>query len=346
MKISIYGDRFMKSEIFEEVIKKKLSDHVISFTKKDVEWPDGPFHNDYGKGHFSNIKEYFGNEDDVINTVKDNEILITDLAPITENIINKIPNLKFIGVSRGGPVNIDIEACKKNNITVVNAPGRNASAVAEFTIASILSETRLVTKGHQSMVNGEWRGDLYRFDITGRELSELTIGLVGYSHIGKRVRDLLLSFGCKIIFSDPFVEEDEIDKKNNIERVTKEDLILRSDVISIHARVTKETEKFFSENEFSKMKKGSYFINTARGPLVDYDALLKYLKNQHLGGAALDTFDIEPLPKDHPLRRLNNVTLSPHIAGASIKTVYYAAEVIAEDLKNYIENKELINKIC
>lgn len=346
MKISIYGDRFMKSEIFEEVIKKKLSDHVISFTKKDVEWPDGPFHNDYGKGHFSNIKEYFGNEDDVINTVKDNEILITDLAPITENIINKIPNLKFIGVSRGGPVNIDIEACKKNNITVVNAPGRNASAVAEFTIASILSETRLVTKGHQSMVNGEWRGDLYRFDITGRELSELTIGLVGYSHIGKRVRDLLLPFGCKIIFSDPFVEEDEIDKKNNIERVTKEDLILRSDVISIHARVTKETEKFFSENEFSKMKKGSYFINTARGPLVDYDALLKYLKNQHLGGAALDTFDIEPLPKDHPLRRLNNVTLSPHIAGASIKTVYYAAEVIAEDLKNYIENKELINKIC
>ena len=346
MKISIYGDRFMKSEIFEEVIKKKLSDHVISFTKKDVEWPDGPFHNDYGKGHFSNIKEYFGNEDDVINTVKDNEILITDLAPITENIINKIPNLKFIGVSRGGPVNIDIEACKKNNITVVNAPGRNASAVAEFTIASILSETRLVTKGHQSMVNGEWRGDLYRFDITGRELSELTIGLVGYSHIGKRVRDLLLPFGCKIIFSDPFVEEDEIDKKNNIERVTKEDLILRSDVISIHARVTKETEKFFSENEFSMMKKGSYFINTARGPLVDYDALLKYLKNQHLGGAALDTFDIEPLPKDHPLRRLNNVTLSPHIAGASIKTVYYAAEVIAEDLKNYLENKELINKIC
>lgn len=346
MKISIYGDRFMKSEIFEEVIKKKLSDHVISFTKKDVEWPDGPFHNDYGKGHFSNIKEYFGNEDDVINTVKDNEILITDLAPITENIINKIPNLKFIGVSRGGPVNIDIEACKKNNITVVNAPGRNASAVAEFTIASILSETRLVTKGHQSMVNGEWRGDLYRFDITGRELSELTIGLVGYSHIGKRVRDLLLPFGCKIIFSDPFVEEDEIDKKNNIERVTKEDLILRSDVISIHARVTKETEKFFSENEFSKMKKGSYFINTARGPLVDYDALLKYLKSQHLGGAALDTFDIEPLPKDHPLRRLNNVTLSPHIAGASIKTVYYAAEVIAEDLKNYLENKELINKIC
>tara|TARA_Y100000768_G_C23988063_1_gene690226 strand:+ start:3453 stop:4493 length:1041 start_codon:yes stop_codon:yes gene_type:complete len=346
MKISIYGDRFMKSDIFEEVISKKLNSYDLDFLKKDIEWPDGPFHNDYGKGNFSKVKEYFGTEEDVVSIVKDNEILITDLAPITEAIIEKLPNLKFIGVSRGGPVNIDIEACKKNNITVVNAPGRNASAVAEFTIASILTETRLVTKGHQSMINGEWRGDLYRFDITGRELSELTVGLVGYSHIGKRVRDLLIPFGCKIIFTDPFVEKDEIDKKNNIERVSKEELLSRSDVVSLHARVTKETEKFFAGPEFSNMKKHSYFINTARGPLVDYDALLDNLKSGHLSGAALDTFDIEPLPGNHPLRKLDNVTLTPHIAGASIKTVYYAAEVIAEDLKNYLENKNLINKIC
>ena len=346
MKISIYGDRFMKSDIFDEVISKKLNGYDLQFIKKDIEWPDGPFHNDYGTEEFSKIKEYFGSEEDVINTVQNNEILITDLAPITESILSKIPNLKFIGVSRGGPVNIDIEACKKNNITVVNAPGRNASAVAEFTIASILSETRLVTKGHQSMVNGEWRGDLYRFDITGKELSELTIGLVGYSHIGKKVRDLLIPFGCKIIFSDPYVEEDEIDKKNDINKVSKDELISNSDVISIHARVTKETEKFFADLEFKNMKKGSYFINTARGPLVDYDALLKHLKSGHLGGAALDTFEIEPLPKNHALRLQDNVTLTPHIAGASIKTVYYAAQVIAEDLKNYLENKDLINKIC
>jgi D-3-phosphoglycerate dehydrogenase len=94
------------------------------------------------------------------------------------------------------------------------------------------------------------------------------------------------------------------------------------------------------------MKKGTYFINTARGPLVNYNDLLKYLKNNHLAGAALDTFDIEPLPVNHELRKLNNVTLTPHIAGASIRTVYYAAEVIAKDLGNYLNNSEIINKIC
>ena len=196
------------------------------------------------------------------------------------------------------------------------------------------------------MIEGQWRGDLYRFDITGKELCEMTIGLVGYSHIGKRVRNLLLPFGCKIIFADPFVDPDEIDIKNNIEKVSKEELIQKSDVVSIHARVTKQTEKFFAEQEFKNMKKGTYFINTARGPLVNYNDLLKYLKNNHLAGAALDTFDIEPLPVNHELRKLNNVTLTPHIAGASIRTVYYAAEVIAKDLGSYLNNSEIINKIC
>lgn len=346
MKISIYGDRFMKADVFEEVLKRDLGLKDVVFYKTDAAWPDEPFHNEFGEGDFANIKEYLGNAEEVVKAIGDSEILINHMAPISEEILKKTPNLKFIGVSRGGPVNIDLEACKKFGVTVSNAPGRNASAVAEFTVATILAETRLVTKGHQSMVDGQWRGDLYRYDITGKELCEMTVGLVGYSHIGKRVRNLLLPFGCKIIFADPFVEPDEIDKQYNITRVSKEELIKNSDVVSIHARVTKDTEKFFAENEFKNMKKGSYFINTARGPLVNYDDLLKYLQNNHLGGAALDTYDVEPLPEKHPLRKLNNVTLTPHIAGASIRTVYYAAEVIAEDLKNYLNNLDLKNKIC
>ena len=346
MKISIYGDQFMKAEVFEEVIKRDLGLHDATYYKTNALWPDEPFHNEYGKGDFSNIKEYLGTAEQVVNAIGDSEILINHIAPISEEILKQVPNLKFIGVSRGGPVNIDLEACKKFGVTVSNAPGRNASAVAEFTVASILAETRLITKGHQSMIEGQWRGDLYRYDITGKELCEMTVGLVGYSHIGKRVRNLLLPFGCKIIFTDPFVDPDEIDVKNNIEKVSKEELIQNSDVISIHARVTKQTEKFIAEQEFKNMKKGTYFINTARGPLVNYNDLLKYLKNNHLAGAALDTFDIEPLPVNHELRKLNNVTLTPHIAGASIRTVYYAAEVIAKDLGNYLNNSEIINKIC
>lgn len=346
MKISIYGDLFMKADVFEEVIRRDLKLDKVEFKKTETTWPDDPFHNEFGEGDFSKIKEYQGTKEGVIEAIGDSEILINHIAPISEEILKETPNLKFIGVSRGGPVNIDIEACKKYGVTVANAPGRNASAVAEFTVASILAETRLVTKGHQSMVDGQWRGDLYRYDITGKELCEMTVGLVGYSHIGKRVRNLLLPFGCKIIFADPFVDPDDIDKDNGIQKVSKEELLSMSDVVSIHARVTKDTEKFFSENEFKSMKKGSYFINTARGPLVNYDDLLKYLENNHLAGAALDTFDIEPLPAEHPLRKLNNVTLTPHIAGASIRTIYYAAEVIAQDLKNFIDGKSLNNQIC
>ena len=141
-------------------------------------------------GNFSKIKEYLGNEEDVINFIEDSEILVTDLAPVSESILDNVKNLKYIGVSRGGPVNIDIDACQKKSIIVANAPGRNASAVAEFTVAKILAQTRLITLGHTTLMQGEWRGDLYRLDKTGRELSELTICLL---YTSPSPRDGLLS---------------------------------------------------------------------------------------------------------------------------------------------------------
>ena len=156
----------------------------------------------------------------------------------------------------------------------------------------------------------------------------------------------LLIGKCKIIFSDPYVELSDDDKKNKIEKVSLDELLEISDVVSLHARVTKETEKMIGENELKKMKKGSYLINTARGPLLDYLALEKYLLNNHLSGAALDTFDVEPLPTNSNLLKLNNITITPHIAGASVKTVSYAADVIVKDLFNYLERKPLVNKIC
>ena len=112
-------------------------------------------------------------EREIIKIIKDYDgLIVRNKTQVNSDILKNAPNLKFIGVSRGGPVNIDLEACKKFGVTVSNAPGRNASAVAEFTVASILAETRLITKGHQSMIEGQWRGDLYRYDITGKELGE------------------------------------------------------------------------------------------------------------------------------------------------------------------------------
>ena len=130
MKISIYGDLFMKADVFEEVIRRDLKLDKVEFKKTETTWPDDPFHNEFGEGDFSKIREYQGTKEGVIEAIGDSEILINHMAPISEEILKETPNLKFIGVSRGGPVNIDIEACKKFGVTVANAPCRNASAVA------------------------------------------------------------------------------------------------------------------------------------------------------------------------------------------------------------------------
>ena len=112
---------------------------------------------------------------------------MTQLAPLSAGMMDRLPKLKFVAVSRGGPVNIDMKAARERGITVVNTPGRNASAVAEFTIGAILAETRNITRGHDALRRGEWRGDLYRADLTGEELSEMTVGLIGYGEVGRRV---------------------------------------------------------------------------------------------------------------------------------------------------------------
>ena len=116
-----------------------------------------------------------------------------------------MPALKLIAVARGGPVNIDLAAARERGVLVVNAPGRNASAVAEFTIGAIIAETRLMTRGHDALRRGEWRGDLYRADLIGRELSQMTVGVIGYGHIGTKVVRLLKAFGGRILVADPYV---------------------------------------------------------------------------------------------------------------------------------------------
>ena len=152
------------------------------------------------------LKEYQGEPDAIVEFIGGASILITHLAPITGAILDRLPELKLIAVSRGGPVNLDMAAARERGVKIVNTPGRNASAVAEFTIAAILVETRLIRAGHEALRQGHWRGDLYRADLTGTELSELTVGLIGYGEIGTRVVPLLKPFGCRILVCDPYKE--------------------------------------------------------------------------------------------------------------------------------------------
>jgi D-3-phosphoglycerate dehydrogenase len=142
---------------------------------------------------------------------------------------------------------------------------------------------------------------------------------------------------------DPYVQLSADDLRDGVEQVSLDRLLRDSDVVTLHARVTSETRGFIGAAQFAAMKRGAYFVNTARGPLVDYAALTEALKSRHLRGAALETFAIEPTPPDLELLRLENVTLTPHIAGASVKTVKYAAAAAAEEVRRYLAGEGPLN---
>jgi D-3-phosphoglycerate dehydrogenase / 2-oxoglutarate reductase len=342
-KISIIGDRFMLSSVFELALLDRCKNFNLDIQKHDLAWPDEPMEHGYAVQGMDGLKEYMGNADRVVELVGDAEIVVTQLAPFSASIMDRLPNLKLIAVSRGGPVNIDMKAARERSIKVVNTPGRNASAVAEFTIGAIIAETRNITKGHDALRRGEYRGDLYRADVTGRELSEMTVGLIGYGEVGRRVVKYLKAFGCRILVSDPYVQLSAEDLRDGVIQSSLETVLAEADVISLHPRVTPETTNMINETTLRKMKPDATLVNTARGPLLDYDALYSVMSEGHLRGAMLETFAIEPVPPDWPLLQLPNVTLTPHIAGASVKTVTYAAGLAAEEVRRYLAGEALVN---
>ncbi len=338
-RVSIIGDRFMAPRVFEAALPEVGLDcrlHALA-------WPDEPFVNACDEGELAGLKEFMGAPEEIAAMIGDAEVLVTHLAPVSASILERCPNLRLVAVSRGGPVNIDRAACAARGVQVVNAPGRNASAVAEFTIGAILMETRLMRAGHEALRQGIWRGDLYRADLTGPELSELTVGLIGYGQIGTRVVKLLRPFGCRILVADPSKALDADDAAHGVVMTDLSDLLARSDVVSLHARVTDETRGFLAAPQFAAMKAGSWFINTARGPMVNYDDLCLALRSGHLRGAMLETFWQEPPPPDSPILKLPNVTLTPHIAGASTTTVRIAAAMVAEEIRRWRAGEPFLN---
>ena len=341
-EIAIIGDRFMLPGAFVDALRQTVGDRARLRTL-ELPWPDEPMVHGYVGSGLEGLKEYQGEPDAIVGFIGDASILVTHLAPVTGAMLDRMPKLKLIAVSRGGPVNIDMAAARERGVQVVNTPGRNASAVAEFTIAAILVETRLIRAGHEALRQGEWRGDLYRADLTGTELSELTVGLIGYGEIGTRVVPLLKPFGCRILVCDPYKKLSAQDAADGVVMTDLDTLLAESDVVSLHARVTEETRGFLAAPQFARMKQGAYFINTARGPMVNYDDLYQALRSRHLRGAMLETFWQEPTPPDAPLLRLDNVTLTPHIAGASTTTVRIAARMVAEEVRRWLAGEPPLN---
>ncbi len=341
-KIAIIGDRFMTPAAFEAAIRARC-DGLVDIATMQLPWPDEPMRHGYAEPGMGGLKEYQGDAETITSFVGAAEVAITQLAPFSAAMLERMPALKLIVVARGGPVNIDLAAARERGVLIVNAPGRNASAVAEFTIGAIIAETRLMARGHDALRRGTWRGDLYRADLVGRELSQMTVGVIGYGHIGTKVVRLLKAFGGRILVADPYVDLTAEDAHDGVVQTTLHALVRESDVVTLHARVTAETVGFIGRAEFAAMRRGAVFINTARGPMVDYDALTDALKSGHLRGAMLETFAVEPAPANLELLRLDNVTLTPHIAGASLNTIERAAGAAAEEVRRYLAGEAPLN---
>jgi D-3-phosphoglycerate dehydrogenase len=341
--VAIIGDLFMRSAFFADALAQACGEDVTCRTM-DLPWPDEPVRTGPPGTDLDGLKEYLGHPDSVVAHVADAPVLVTHLAPLSRAMFAALPALRLVAVARGGPVNIDMAAAADHGVRVVNAPGRNASAVAEFTIGAILAQTRNITLGHDALRQGKWRGDLYRADVAGEELTDLTVGVIGYGHVGTKVVRLLRAFGTRVLVCDPFVQLGPQDAADaGVILTDLPDLLAQADVVSLHPRVTNETRGMIDAAALAAMKPGAILINTARGPLMDYDALTEALRAGHLGGAMLETFAVEPLPPDSPLMTLPNVTLTPHIAGASVRTARIAAAQAAEEVRRWLCRQPPLN---
>lgn len=249
--------------------------------------------------------------EELTQSIEDYDIIITQFAPINSDVIQKATNLKHIGVLRGGIENINKGEAESRGIQVINTPGRNARSVAEFTVGMILSEIRNIARSHASMKQNSWRKDFPNSDHIP-ELEDRVVGIVGFGNIGQLVGRFLHAFDMRILFYDPY-----FNGESEFEKVKLDRLLRESDIVTLHGRLTSETEHFIDKDALKKMKPTAVLVNTARSGLVNEDDLIQALKNQEICGAALDVFDNEPLPEGHPFLTLDNVTITSHMAGST-----------------------------
>lgn len=278
------------------------------------------------------------------------EILIICYEEINAYVLDNLPETRLIACARGGAENVDLEAVRLHpSIFVTNAPGRNANAVAEYTMGLILSAARHIPQTHRSIMNRDWQrvpwdvnGDTAKKTFEGFELEGKTLGLIGFGSIGRIVARLSCAFGMHVLVYDPYVKQSDDAK---IEFVSLDTLLCKADVISLHTKVTEETRGMINHNVLRRMKPNAIFVNTARGALVNEQDLYEALRDNVIACAALDVQANEPMEKESPLLALSNIILTPHIGGASSDILYQQTKIVMEDVWGYLEEGRPVHVI-
>jgi D-3-phosphoglycerate dehydrogenase len=329
-RLLVIGDHF----IHPELMRSKLGDLVNHYEviEASTPFPLEPFRD------IAEVKEASGSEEQMIEMLQGVSICVAHHAPLTEKILDRAPDLRLFVVCRGGPVNANLDAATRHGVSVAYTPARNAAATAEHTIAMILSALRGIPSADSAIRNGVWKGD-YTWDTAGFELETATAGLIGYGAIGRIVARILNAFGTKVLVYDPFVK---IEAADPVEQVELQELLQRSDIVSLHARATKESRGILGAAEIAQLRKGSVVVNCARGSLLNYDALAEALRSGHLFAAAADVFPDEPLPVNSPLLAFPNFVMTPHIAGGTRQAAEKAATIAAEEVRRFLCGEPLL----
>ncbi|HET9597922.1 MAG TPA: 2-hydroxyacid dehydrogenase [Anaeromyxobacteraceae bacterium] len=271
----------------------------------------------------------------IFDAVARADVLVVQFCPVPAALLEAAPRLKILGVLRAGVENVDVAAATARGVLVLNTPGRNADAVADFTVGLIICEARNIARGHHALKEGRW---LREYPNSGHipDLPGKTVGIVGMGDIGRRVARRLAGFDVRLLAHDPFVKE----APAGITLVDLPTLAAESDFVTVHARLTKETEGLIGPEIIARMKPTAYLVNTSRSGLVDERALHDALAGGRLAGAALDVFGREPPGKDHPLVALPNVTVTPHMAGGSNDAFFNCPKLLAADLARLLDGGE------
>lgn len=268
------------------------------------------------------------NEEELISRAKNADIIAVSNIKISKHFIESCPNLKMISVAFTGVDHIDMNACRDRNIIVSNAAGFSNESVAELAIGMMISTYRNIAWGDTITRMGGARENYLGTEINGK-----TVGIIGCGNIGKRVAEICKVFGCKILAYNRNPKEIE-----GITFTDKETLLKESDIITLHTPLTEETKGLISDDDFNTMKPSAILINTARGPVVDKQALYNALSNNKIAGAATDVYDKEPpLDKDDILMKAPNLLMLPHIAYATNESFEKRLNIVIDNIKLWIE---------
>lgn len=284
VRVLAAGDRFVLPSLITAALARQAHCDVRELT---LGWPLEPF------GPVAEVREASGTEDELIAALAGADVLVTQMAPVTERVLAARPELRLVAVCRGGPVNVNLEAARRHGVRVCFAPGRNAAATAEFTVGLLIAALRRIPQAHHLVAgHGSWSGSTYyTYEHSGLELEDLPIGLVGHGAVGSRVARVLCAFGARVMVHDPYARGEV----HGLRMSSLDELLRRSRVISLHARLTEETRGLIGARELALLPPGAVVVNAARGALLDEAALCDALEDGRIAAAALDTYAEEPL---------------------------------------------------